>query len=155
MGTVNVRKIVELCWTNEQDILRAITAKRQDTTTTAGGGGHCRISDPTAQRAIANLSDVDCITLDYGPCINGKHSNTICIHKPLQWLKVARWTRERYAGTMQGRIIQYKYNESMTIRDIVKALEISQATYYPAIADIFVFAEGLAMGLGLIAHNRH
>ena len=54
---INVKRMIEFCWQHEEDVRRAIADKRLDNGgVVAGGGGHCRVSDPTAQKAIQRLS---------------------------------------------------------------------------------------------------
>lgn len=146
----NVKQILEFCFRHESDIIRAVEEKRMDMGTITGGGGHCRISDPTAQKAITNMSDVSCVEVEYGPSVNGKRS-AMLIRRPLQWLKVAHWTKDYYTGRLQGELIRLKYGESRLRNDITKRLNISQATYYVMLTDIFTFAEGAARGMGLIS----
>ena len=147
---MNVKQIVEFCFRHEECILRAVMEKRLDTgnTTTGDGGGHCKMSDPTAQQAIHNVSDVACVEVEYGPATDGVRA-VMPLRRPLQWLKVARWTREYYDGKPQGDMIRMKYKESLLRDDICRALKISTASYYVALADIFTYAAGLAKGLGL------
>lgn len=145
----NVKQILEFCFCHEPDIIRAVNEKRMDPGVMTGGGGHCRISDPTAQKAIANMADVSCVEVEYGPSINGRRS-VMVIRRPLQWLKVAHWTKDYYAGRPQGELIRLKYNESWPKENIVKQLNISQATYYVMLTDVFTFANGLATGMGLL-----
>lgn len=144
----NVRRIIEFCFRHEPAIIKAVEEKRLDARIVAGGGGHSRISDPTAQKAIANLSDVARVDVEYGAFVNGRR-NTMTIRRPLQWLKVAHWVKDYYAGRQQGELIRLKYHESRSREDIVDVMHISQATYYVMLADIFAFAAGLAVGLGL------
>lgn len=144
----NVRRIIEFCFRHESAIVKAVEEKRLDASVVTGGGGHSRISDPTAQKAITNLSDVPRVDVEYGASVNGRR-NTLTIRRPLQWLKVAHWVKDYYTGRQQGELIRLKYNESCTKEDIVERMHISQATYYVMLADIFAFAAGLAVGLGL------
>ena len=130
-------------------IRQAIEDKRNDCGTVShGGGGHCKMSDPTALKAIANISDVACVEVEYGPAINGKR-NIQTLKKPLQWLKVARWTKDYYAGKPQGELIDLKYKQSKLRNEICYILGVSQARYYTMLSDIFTYASGLARGMGL------
>lgn len=151
---INVKRMIEFCWQHEEDIRRAIAEKRLDNGgVVTGGGGHCRVSDPTAQKAIHNVSDVPCVEVEYGAYVNDMR-NVMTIKRPLQWLKAAHWTKEHYAEKPQGELIKLKYNESLLRNDIVEIMGISQATYYVMLSDIFTYAEGLAAGLKLISPKR-
>lgn len=148
---MNVKEKIEFCWQHEQCIMQAVYAKRNDCgTTSKGGGGHCKMSDPTALKAIANVSDVACVEVEYGPSINGRRSIMTLKH-PLQWLKAATWTKNYYKGKPQGELIELKYKQSMLRNEICSKLGVSQATYYTMLSDIFTYASGLACGMGLIA----
>lgn len=146
---MNIKQIVEFCFRHEQCILRAVEEKRLDSGVTVGGGGHCKMSDPTAMKAITNVSDIACVEVEYGAEVNGRR-NIMPLRKPLKWLKVAAWTKEYYSARTQGEIIRLKYNESMLPKDICQQLNISTATYYAMLSDIFAYAAGVARGLNII-----
>ena len=94
---INVKRMIEFCWQHEEDVRRAIAEKRLDNGgVVTGGGGHCRVSDPTAQKAIQNVSDVPCVEVEYGAYVNDMR-NVMTIKRPLQWLKAAHRTKEHYA----------------------------------------------------------
>lgn len=150
---MNSRQIVEFCFRHEECIRRAIAEKRADSGVTTGGGGHCKMSDPTAMKAINNMADVACVEVEYGAACDGRR-NIMPLKKPLQWLKVAAWTKQYYAGKAQGELIRLKYNESLLRDDICRQLKISAASYYTMLNDIFVFAAGVARGLGLGVPRR-
>lgn len=146
---MNIKETVEFCWQHENCIRQAIEYKRRDYgKTPRGGHGRCRVSDPTALKAIANVSDVECVEVEYGPAINGKR-NIKTLKRPLQWLKVAKWTKDYYAGKPQGELIDLKYKQSKLRNEICFILGVSQARYYTMLSDIFTYATGLARGMGL------
>lgn len=148
---MGVKENIEFCWQNENCIRQAVEDKRRDYGRTARGGhGRCKVSDPTALRAIANVSDVECVEVEYGPAVNGRR-NIKTLKHPLQWLKVASWTKSYYQGKPQGDIIELKYKQSMLRNEICAQLGVSQASYYTMLSDIFTYASGLACGMGLIA----
>lgn len=146
---MGVKENIEFCWQHENCIRQAVEDKRRDYGRTARGGhGRCKVSDPTALRAIANVSDVECVEVEYGAAVNGRR-NIKALKHPLQWLKAATWTKDYYQGKTQGQIIELKYKQSMLRNDICSALNISIATYYVMLSDIFTYANGLARGMGL------
>ena len=146
---MNIKETVEFCWQHEACIRQAIEDKRNDCGTVShGGGGHCKMSDPTALKAIANISDVACVEVEYGPAINGKR-NIKTLKRPLQWLKVAQWTKDYYASKPQGELIDLKYKQSKLRNEICSVLGVSQARYYTMLSDIFTYASGLARGMGI------
>ena len=148
---MNTKQKIELCWMYEDCIRQAVYNKKHDCgTVSKGGGGHCQKSDPTALKAIANISDVACVEVEFGPAINDRRSTKALDH-PLQWLKVASWTKNYYKGKPQGELIELKYKQSMLRNEICAQLGVSQATYYTMLSDIFTYASGLACGMGLIA----
>lgn len=146
-----IRKIVEFCLRHEECIRRAIVEKRLDSgkPPSTGGGGHCKISDPTAMQAINNMEKIACVEVEYGPMVAG-HRRIMPLKKPMEWLKVAKWVQDYYRGKPQGDIIRMIYKESADREDVCNALNISKATYYVALNDIFTYAAGLARGLNII-----
>lgn len=146
---MNLKETIEFCWQHENCIRQAIEDKRRDYgKTPRGGHGRCRVSDPTALRAIANVSDVECVEVEYGPAVNGRRSIKT-LKQPLKWLKAASWTKDYYKDKTQGQIIELKYKHSMLRNEICSTLNISIATYYVMLSDIFTYASGLARGMGL------
>ncbi|PWM78652.1 MAG: hypothetical protein DBY32_04010 [Phascolarctobacterium sp.] len=150
------KELIEFVLSNESEIRKAVFERRQDgclPKTGGGSSGHCRISDPTAQNAIRNVLDVPTVVVEYGPAICGRR-NSVTLRHPERWLKVAEYTREYFAGSVSGRIMVMRYRENKTRQEICSALKINKPRFFTMLSNICKFAEGVAIGMGVIA-PRH
>lgn len=150
----SARSTIEFCFQHENEIRIAISEKRNDggTSRTGGGGsGHCRVSDPTAQRALIHLSEIPSVVVSYddGPRINGEKP-TFVLHKPEKWLRAIALTKEHFSGNKQGDIIRMKYYEGASRDDICSHIGVSRAMYHIMLNDIIRMAEGIGVGLGVL-----
>lgn len=148
---MNTKELIEFCFYHEQEIKQAVYEKRNDgcAPKTGGGNGHCKISDTTANKAITNVMPVGVVLVEYGVAYNGKR-DTVALRNPEQWLKVIQWTKDQYEGGQRGEIIKARYVDSERRYLTSARLGISPQLYSVMLTDVLSFAEGLAMGMGLI-----
>lgn len=153
---MNTKELIEFCFYHEQNIKQAVYEKRMDGCTPKTGGGtsgHCRISDTTANKAINNVTPLQVVLVEYGTAYNGKR-DTFALRHPEQWLKVVKYTREHYQNTTRGDVFQARYDNGEKRCTTAQRLGISPQLYSVMLTDILSFAEGLAIGMGLLAPKR-
>jgi hypothetical protein len=148
---MKTRELIEFCFANEQAIKQAVFEKRMDgcAPKTGGGSGHCRISDTTANKAINNVMPVAVVVVEYGTMCNYRR-DTKTLKNPEQWLKVVQWTRDQYADTQRGEIIRARFDVGEKRFATSQRLGISPQLYSVMLTDILTFAEGLAIGMGIL-----
>lgn len=152
---MQINRILEFCFEHRAAVAYYIEEKRKDPGPTKVGGsaGMALRSDPTSQNALRNISEVGCIEVPYGSAINGTQ-DVFTLRHPERWLKVVDYTESFYQDKLQARFIQAKYREGKGREDICAELNIGKSLYFVVQNDIFCFATGIAVGLGLIA-PRH
>lgn len=145
---------IKFCFTHYDDIKREIEAKRLDSCTpkSGGGNGHCRISDPTATKAIRNLLEVDCVCIEYGLRVGGNRE-LFTLHHPEAWLRVVDVTTAHFHGKLQGEIA-LQLRKGADYREIIAKLCVGRSVYYILLNDMLSFAEGVAVGKGLIPPKK-
>ena len=121
--------------------------------TGGGGSGHCFTNDRTAQEAIRRILDVPAVMIEYGAKTCGRR-NSITLRHPEKWLKVVQYTREYFTGTASGALFKMRYSDCLTRQEICENLKINKPRYFAMLGGVIKFAEGAAMGLGVIA-PRH
>ena len=89
------------------------------------------------------------VLVEYGVAYNGKR-DTFTLRNPEQWLKVIQWTKDQYEDSQRGEIIKARYVDSERRYLTSARLGISPQLYSVMLTDVLSFAEGLAMGMGLI-----
>ena len=149
---METKELIEFCFYNEQRIKQAVFEKRMDgcaPKTGGGNSGHCRISDTTANKAINNVMPIGVVLVECGIAINGKR-DSFALRNPEQWLKVVQWTRDQYADTQRGEIIKARYVDNERRYITAQRLGISPQLYSVMLTDILTFAEGLAIGMGIL-----
>ena len=104
-----------------------------------GGGGHCYISDPTAQKAIGLADPIRRVDVD------GE-----TIRRPEDWLKVVAVTRQRFAGTPMGELMERRYWRNETIVQTCMEMSIDRSTYYYWREDIITYAAMVCCQVGLM-----
>lgn len=153
---MNVKELIEFCFQNKDAIKQAVYEKRNDGCVPKTGGspsGHCRISDTTANKAITNVMPIQVVLVEYGVSYNGKR-DSFALRNPEQWLKVVKWTSDQYADTIRGEIIKARYDEGERRCITARRLGISTQLYSVMLTDILTFAEGLAIGMGILPPKR-
>lgn len=144
---MNTHETIEFVLTYQANIEQAVVEKRLDPNLpkTGGGNGHSRVSDPTCQKALQNIAEVETVEVLYGCKMSCR------LTKPERWLDVARATRSWYAGRLQGQLIERKFRDMPQLRkEICKDLGIGTSLYSVMLNDIFCFATAYAAGRGLI-----
>ena len=92
---------------------------------------------------------VGVVLVECGIAINGKR-DLFALRNPEQWLKVVQWTRDQYADTQRGEIIKARYVDNERRYITAQRLGISPQLYSVMLTDILTFAEGLAIGMGIL-----
>jgi len=146
--------LIEFCFSNYGSIKNAIEEKRLDpggaTITGGNGTGHSRISDPTAIKALRNVSELSCVTVFYGASIQGER-DFIRIRRPETWLKVIDDTKKAFLGKPQLGIALRKYEQHEDWQQTCKELRISRGKYYAMLNDVLHQAELFAVAYGVQA----
>ncbi len=145
------QELIGFILAKEDEIRQAIIEKRADDDAeeeTSGGGGN-RISDPTAQRAIRNVSSVNWVKVEYGAAFGGRR-DAYKLRRPEEWLAVIEEVHRHYAGTKTAEIMDLKYRKGMQREEICKVAGISVIAYAQRLAGMLGYALGLATAKGLI-----
>ena len=147
---MNSRELIDFCLLYEADIRRAVAEKREDMCIPKGGGGG-RISDPTAAKALRNISTVGTVIVEYGARVNGK-GELYTLHNAEEWLSVVDSVWKHYGGKKQGRLLELRYKQGHYIidEDFVKNMGYSRSYLFRMLKDVFRYAEELAKGLGIL-----
>lgn len=144
---MNTHETIEFVLTYHKDIEQAIYEKRLDPNVpkTGGSNGHSRVSDPTCQKALQNMAEVEAVEVFYGCKMSCR------LTKPERWLEVARTTRLWFSDKLQGKLMDRKFKDVPERRkDICMELGIGTSLYSVMLNDIFCLASGIALGKGLI-----
>lgn len=151
---MNVNKLIDFCFRYRGNIEQAIREKRLDpgTPKTGGCGGNALRSDPTCQKALKEIEEIECVEVPFGASIGSREVFTL--RHPERWLRVVELTESYYAGKLQGQLLHKKYSESLDQRSICCDLNIGKSLYFVMQNDIFCFATGVAAGMGLITPRR-
>lgn len=144
---MSIQDKIDFALTYNNEIEKAITEKRLDPNlpkTGGGNSGHSRVSDPTCQKAMFDLLEIDTVVVYYG-CNNQR-----TVKYPERWVELVKATRKRYAGTLQEKIIDSRFKEIPDKRNKASEdLGIAASYYSLMLRDIFTFAIGYAAGCGL------
>lgn len=149
---MNNKELIEFVFYHEKEIKQAVFEKREDgclPKTGGGGSGHCFTNDRTAQEAIRRILDVPAVVIEHGPKTCGRR-NSITLRHPEKWLKVVLYTREYFNGTASGALFKMRYAECLTRQEICENLKINKPRYFAMLGSVIKFAEGAAVGLGLL-----
>lgn len=149
--TVPLEDLIEFILTHTNEIKRAIVSQRIDAQKGhTGGGGHSKVSDPTALRAIKNITEIPVVYVQHGPIIAGK-MDAVKIKRPERWLKVEKQTREYYLGNERmSDFYKLRYIKQLERRQVWERLCIKKGLYYAMASDITRFAMMCAVAAGLI-----
>ena len=145
--------LIDFIFSYEKKIAAAVMEKRMDPgggITGGGGSGHSRVSDPTAIQGIKLASPVVCVLIEYGAAVNGVRSSRTIKH-PEKWLQVAAETRAFFESRPQGEFLRRRYEQAENWQDPCRAMRCTKSYYYAYKADVFGFAERLAIGYGIIS----
>lgn len=150
------KELIEFVFYHEKEIKQAVFEKREDgclPKTGGSGSGHCFTNDRTAQEAIRRILDVPAVVIEYGAKTCGRR-NSITLRHPEKWLSVVHFTREYFNGTASGALFKMRYAECLTRQEICENLKINKPRYFAMLGSVIKFAEGAAVGLGLL-NIRH
>lgn len=153
---MNNKELIEFVFYHENDIKKAVFEQREDgclPKTGGGGSGHCRVSDTTAQAAIRRVMDVPAVSIEYGAATFGRR-NSVTLRHPEKWLKVVQFTRDYFNGTASGALFKMRYKDCRTRQEICAELKISKQRFFVMLMNVCKFAEGVAVGYGLIMVRR-
>lgn len=153
---MNNKELIEFVFYHEKEIKQAVFERREDgclPKTGGGGSGHCRVSDPTAQNAIRKALEVPAVIIEYGAKTCGRR-NSITLRHPEKWLKLAAEVRNYFNGTNSGLLLKMRYMDNLTRQEICKELNISTNYYNAMRCNVIKFAEGYALGIGLLNPRR-
>ena len=117
---------IEFVFYNYLGIAKAVEEKRLDPRTEKTGGcGHCKVSDPTANKAVANCEPVSRVKV--GEQI---------VRDPEKWLKVVRETRTFYKRSLRGELIRRRYDMQENRKDTCFVLKMSLARYHNLVNEV-------------------
>lgn len=147
---MNPREIIDFCLLHEADVQKAINEKKLDRCIPKGGGGG-RISDPTAMKALTNLSTVGTVIVEYGARVNGR-GELQTLHNAEEWLDVIHSIWKHYQGKKQGQLLELRYRQGHYDIDeeLVKIMGYSRSYLFRMMKDIFEYGVRCADGLGII-----
>lgn len=105
----------------------------------SGGSGHAFISDPTAKKALKNISGIPSVSLPEGDVVN----------QPEEWLHILEHVYNS-CNDLERKLVDLKYRQQAHYIRICEALKIEQNTYYYLLKDIKAYAVELACQKGLV-----
>lgn len=148
-------KLIRFILNHEKEIREAIKDKRNaaGNRPTGGGNGHSRVSDPTANKAIANVTPIPAVTISYGARTFSERES-ITIRKPEEWLVIIEYADDVFRGTIYGALLQMKYRENRTREKICQAMNVGKTQYHAIDMNIMFFIEGCAIGKGILLPNH-
>lgn len=140
------------------NIKLAIEEKKADMNTRKVGGdgtGHCKISDPTAETAMRNISPIGTVEVFYGPRINGIRDSRL-VYDSERWLRVSNETWKFYKRNKNQkyhRMMEIVYIDGLKGRELEKAFwkefHLGRRRCYYMLMSIRIHAYKLGKGLGL------
>ena len=145
---------IEFCLTYkpqiEAAVLEAKMGIRGGGHTGGLGSGHCRVSDPTAIKAIRLLSPAAAVDVPFGPYIAGARERVHLRH-PEKWLAVVSAVEQRFL-TGNGKTADF-YRSRYRDRDLWKRtcteLHITHGIYYNLRKEVIQYAALYAVKYGL------
>lgn len=108
-----------------------------------GGGGIAYKSDPTANKAVKNLTPINKVVII-------KNGKSITVRQPEKWLKLAEGVFEHFNDMQTRRIIVYRFLQEKDYKFICSKMKLSKGKYYKQIDIILWFAMSYACQLGLV-----
>ncbi len=151
---------IEFCLTYKPQIEAAVLEAKMGT---GGGGhtgglgsGHCRVSDPTAIKAIRLLSPVAAVDVPFGPFIAGARE-MVHLRHPEKWLAVVSAVEQRFL-TGTGKAADF-YKSRYQDRDLWKRtctdMHITHGIYYAMRKEVIYYAALFAVKMGLVEPTMH
>lgn len=146
-------EIIELVLFHTKEIEQYVYEARLDPCIPKSVGGHSKISDPTATKALTNISEVPCVVISYGPKINGL-GNAQVIKRPEMWLRAVKYLDEIYNNKPTEEFIKRRYRQGEEVNETCANMGISRTLYYAYKIDVIRAAELFAVGNGLLPWKR-
>lgn len=149
---MNDKELIKFIFAYENKIRYAVFEKRFDgcvPKTGGNGSGHSKVSDPTAQKAIANTSPLGSIVVEYGASVNGKREYQK-IKSPEKWLRIIDETYDFFDTKKQGVVMWAKFKENEPRVETCRRMGIKKSWYSILLNDVLKHAERLAVGAGLL-----
>lgn len=148
-------EVIEFCLTYKPQIEAAVLEAKMGAGgaghTGGMGSGHCRVSDPTAIKAIRLLSPVAAVDVPFGPYVAGTRERQHLRH-PEKWLAVANAVEQRFL-TESDKAADF-YRSRYRDRDIWKRtcteLHITHGVYYSLRKEVIQYAALYAVKYGLV-----
>ena len=146
---------IEFCLTYKPQIEAAVLEAKMGT---GGGGhtggmgsGHCRVSDPTAIKAIRLLSPVATVDVFFGPYVAGVRERQHLRH-PEKWLAVASAVEQRFltGSDKAADFYRSRYRDRDLWKRTCTELHITHGVYYSLRKDVIQYAALYAVKYGLV-----
>lgn len=152
-----LEELIEFVLMHTEDIRAEIVEAKLDGRGHTGGGGtgHSKVGDPTAIRALKNLTELPVVHVQYGPVLYGKRES-MAIRRPEKWLRVAEQTAKYYLGNPRmAEFYKRRYVDGEDWRKTCSDLNIRKSLYYAMKDDVLRFVMISAAGSGLIGpHSK-
>lgn len=115
------------------------------------GSGHCRVSDPTAIKAIRLLSPVAAVDVLFGPYVAGARERQHLRH-PEKWLAVANAVEQRFltGGDKAADFYRSRYRDRDLWKRTCTELHITHGVYYSLRKEVIQYAALYAVKYGLV-----
>lgn len=115
------------------------------------GSGHCRVSDPTAIKAIRLLSPVTAVDVPFGPFIAGARERQHLRH-PEKWLAVASAVEQRFltGSDKAADFYRSRYRDRDLWKRTCTELHITHGVYYSLRKEVIQYAALYAVKYGLV-----
>ena len=147
-------EVIEFCLTYKPQIEAAVLEAKMGM---GGGGhtgglgsGHCRVSDPTAIKAIRLLSPVAAVDVPFGPYVAGARERQHLRH-PEKWLAVASAVEQRFltGSDKAADFYQSRYKDRDLWKRTCTELHITHGVYYGLRKEVIQYAALYAVKYGL------
>lgn len=115
------------------------------------GSGHCRVSDPTAIKAIRLLSSVAAVDVPFGPYVAGARERQHLRH-PEKWLAVASAVEQRFltGSDKEADFYRSRYRDRDLWKRTCTELHITHGVYYSLRKEVIQYAALYAVKYGLV-----
>lgn len=146
---------IEFCLTYRVQIEAAVLEAKMGT---GGGGhtgglgsGHCRVSDPTAIKAIRLLSPVAAVDVPFGPFIAGARE-MVHLRHPEKWLAVVSAVEQRFltGSDKAADFYRSRYRDRDLWKRTCTELHITHGVYYRLRREVIQYAALYAVKYGLV-----
>lgn len=145
------KSLIDFVLKYRQELKQAIDEEKENKDTQKVGGngnGHCRISDPTAQKAIRHLDPIGTVKVFYGPSVNGVREFRL-VPDSERWLSIANATWKYFSHSRYYKFMQLRYIEDMDIKEIRSEMKIGRRRFFYMQASVRGYAYRSAKGMHL------